>query len=558
MPRAGTSMSQQQLRERYWGEGRRFNGVMSSSNTVPRTNGEVFLAITATNNSTLMCIADTLATQLTHDGNAGRTVSAVIGGVSNADGTLLRNYFALYGVFWNAYKDEYGLTLEGQRRLKDAITTMLSLNTGSVGTINPVLAQRDATIADGRKKIADLERQLKVAQLAPTQLRKDLAELEKLLADNNITRPTECLNCGKYKDKEEDFGGVLLQPRMGTFGVSKYANAYYIASTGTWTLCENAEEGNGGQYKETEGGAITYFGNTWNSCSKQEGDEGICRGCSFATLGMLTPKRLDVATKVGGFEYRIPTCCFHMGCAKNCVVWKKNTQLVCPQIANIPKMNASPMEVRRGILPTLTPSMVKLTGQLASMDIKVGGRGLDGEGGSYQTTVARWVGEEADTTMRDYIARHLAKGRTHTEQVANLATVVATTIDTPSEGMATAIATAMTGGVVLATEVAIRAPDAQTTMVLAPNALPMPPTIIHRNGHDYNFHSIYTYNPDPATTIHYAIYGTEGVEVVGSYNMCAFDSDGGFFAQASNIGGLVGAISRWGADSDTDSDSDSD
>lgn len=427
MPRQNVSASfpngirASDLVARFWGDDR-----CPRTNRAPRTAQDVYTALWESDTAHMLHTARSLARIL-----GSRTLTTCldarffpIGNTYDITGdTPIRHFFNGDGGFALLFSatggDEEicaGLSRMGKKLLWDAINRLLE-------EVNTLTDDDSTPLTDAYARIEALQGQITAHKKTADELRKEIRDLDKLLTDNGIDRPVECLNCGKKKAEEEDFGGKYINPRMGTFGKSKYANDFYINSTGNWVKCENPETSNGGQYKETEGGSITYFGNTWNTCPKQEGDEGLCRDCSMATLGMLTPKydhRIDGCVKrAQGFQYSVPRCCFHMGCADECgIMWKKNTQLICPQIANIPKMNASPMEVRRGVVPPLTPSMVKITGQLASMDVRVGGRGIDGSGNLYPNRIAEWEGETTDTTMRELINRHLARGRTHAEQQA--------------------------------------------------------------------------------------------------------------------------------------------
>jgi hypothetical protein len=428
MPRQNSSASfpngirATDLVARFWGTER-----CPRVNRVPRSAGDVYTALWESDTAHMFHTARSLA-RILGQSPLGTTLNnaTIFYPEGNTLGltstTPIRHYFNGDGGFAMLYSAEggdeeicAGLCLAGKKALWIGINKLLV-------AVRDIAGGNDDLYEQQSNRIDDLEAQLKRAKDGADTLRKEIRDLDKLLADNNIERPTECLNCGKKKEECEDFGGKYIQPRMGSFGISKYANDFYLTSIGTWEKCEHPEKSNGGQYKETEGGMITYFGNAWNTCHKQEGDEGLCMECSMATLGMLTPKydhRIEGAIKrVGGFQYCVPVCCFHQGCADDCgIMWKKTTQLICPQIKNIPVMNASPMDVRLGRpLPPISPSMVKITGQLASQGVKVGGRGLDGSGNLYPNQIARWEGEITDTTMRDLINRHIARGRTHALQ----------------------------------------------------------------------------------------------------------------------------------------------
>ena len=63
--------------------------------------------------------------------------------------------------------------------------------------------------------------------------------------------------------------------------------------------------------------------------------------------------------------------------------------------------------------------MVVSTGQMVSHGVVIEGRSLDGGGNSNRATIGRFIGDEEDTTLMDYIASHIARGRTHQEQVQN-------------------------------------------------------------------------------------------------------------------------------------------
>ena len=436
-----------------------------------------------------------------------------------------------------------GLCLAGKKALWIGINKMLV-------AVGHITSGTDDLYDQQTNRISDLEAQLKRAKDGADELRKEIRDLDKLLTDNNIERPTECLNCGKKKAECEDFGGKLLHPRMGSFGKSKYANDFYLTSIGTWEKCEHPEKSNGGQYRETEGGMITYFGNAWNTCSKQEGDEGLCMECSMATLGMLTPKydrRIDGCVKqVAGFQYSVPRCCFHMGCADECgIMWKKTTQLICPQIANIPKMNASPMDARRGVLPPISPSMVKITGQFASMDVRVGGRGIDGSGNLYPNQIARWEGETTDTTMRDLINRHLARGRTHAEQqqVAVADNVVAQELE--AELMEDDSDYRPADPIVFATLIT----DTDSQILPQQNTIQPAPT--HRRHHDRNYPYFQQYTS--GNGIIYDVYGAEGLTINGHPNFIAYQGET-FYCGGSSWAELLDNIASWEAPTSSDSE----
>jgi hypothetical protein len=422
------------LTARFWGTTR-----SPANNRVPRSAIDVYSALACEDAVFLLSVANSLASNFSAD----TPISSILPQPFYENGnpadvsadTPIKYHFVPAGSFTinfastGADAEIYdGMSRAGIHALRTAITMMLNhFNNivqvavdGGASVSNPALETANARLVETSQRIRDLEGQLAVSKRNADILKDEVKLLDGLLKDNDIARPTECLNCGKYKTTEEDFGVKVIQPRMGTRGKSLYgANEFYYSyKEGGFVKCENPETGEG-SYKETLGAHILFFGNTWNSCSKQEGDEGLCRECSFATLGMLTPKNTNTK-KVGGFEYSTPICCFHQGCASECgIVWKKAPQLLCAQIVNTPILNTLPIHIARGIVPKITPSMVVSTGQMVSHGVVIEGRSIDGGGNSNRATIGRFLGEEEDTTMKDYIASHIARGRTHQEQVQN-------------------------------------------------------------------------------------------------------------------------------------------
>lgn len=408
MPRAGNTMSQADMRVRYWGT-ERFSGSINpnlATNHAPRTNADVFLALTNTDAKYLLSVADNLANSVCDD-NPHCPISFCLPSNFFPFGNLgelpLRNFFARgewhqSTNFYGDNSDEYGLTLEGKIKLQDAINILLAMTTGSGA--DAVVQEANNRTSQANARVTLIETSLAQQKSVCESLRTEIKTLEKMCAEAGIERPTECLNCGEFKTNAEDFGTYDHQSRMGFSGVSSLANDHFITAEGVWAKCENPEEENGGSYKETEGmegladGDRAYFGNAWNSCSKQEGDEGICRNCSFAPLGMLTPKNTQATrSQVGDFLWHAPVCCFHQEGVQehNCVMWNKNAILINKQLEEVKKYNMTPLQARNERTRAkfvLLPSMVRDTGDLCYRDVVIGGQGLDGNGDGFPNRIA--------------------------------------------------------------------------------------------------------------------------------------------------------------------------
>ena len=365
MPRAGTTMSQAELKARFWGTGR-FTQSPLQNNTVPRTNGDTLLAIHNTHAQYLLDTADKLATILTTDDHSitARSVlpSRFFASIPDGADPTLRTFFEydyIYG-FWCYNKDDKGLTLDGLKLVKQAVNILIDLNGGQ--GVNQLVADARAGTREAEQKVERLTVSLEQQKEIVKGLQEEVRDLDRLFLASGLERPSECMNCGTKKSSLENLGVFDYKPKK----------VKVVSDTG-----DVIEE------DETYGGTGDFFGNTWNTCGKQDGTEGLCRDCSLDDK-MLAPKREndDSNTKeVGGFRYFTPTCCFHMGCADDCgIMWNKNSLLVNQQLAEIQKINITPLQARRGTF-TLTPTLVVETGIDCCIDVNIMGKRVTGGGG---------------------------------------------------------------------------------------------------------------------------------------------------------------------------------
>ena len=381
MPRPGTTMSQAELKARFWGTGR-FTQSPLSNNTVPRTNGDTLLAIHNTNAQFLLVTTEALSRIYTTDDHSitARTVlpSRFFASIPADSNPTLRSFFTIGGVFCVNNGDDKGITLEGVKLLKKAMILLIELNGGQ--GVNELVADARAGTREAEQKVERLTVSLAQQKKIVEGLQDEVRDLDRLFLASGLERPSECMNCGTKKSSVENFGGFDY--------TSKKVKVVSDTTKGVWMCPQDKCYGGGAVIEEDEtyGGTGDFFGNTWNTCGKQDGTEGLCRDCSLD--GKMLPPKCDGVSGsrargdepyganmrgVGGFQYFTPTCCFHMGCAEDCgIMWNKNSLLVNQQLAEIQKINITPLQARRGLC-VLTPSMVKETGIDCCVEVKVWG-----------------------------------------------------------------------------------------------------------------------------------------------------------------------------------------
>ncbi len=388
MPRQSTNtLNQAQMLARFWGD----SGRSSHNNRAPRTNLDVFTALNYKYGRALLEQADYLAQKIDTDGNIP---SNNFGAWGNT--TPLRNYFA-YSTsptsYWGSSNDEYGLTAGALSMLPDIIRQLADL---ALGDTTDCEALR---VADRKVKQAELL--LNQQKAIVKSLNTEVANYKKIIDENGIEMPKECVSCGAHKPSPIS---IFHKSPIAKCGVSKYANDFYLNSKGEWIKCENPIEGESYEYPEGTDFKYDIDNDDWLYCSKGDGEDGLCGDCWKPMGRCVNPHprnsvcipcgKNDTETPTGyRLEYRFhtPKCYFCQTAiaSKNpCSVWNKGKYLLNPVIEQLLKQTASPMEIRKGLPRCLRIADVLEVHNDAMKLVYIQGETIDGGGDTTHFDVA--------------------------------------------------------------------------------------------------------------------------------------------------------------------------